>query len=467
MESVETLIIGAGPTGLGAGTRLHQNGKTSWLIVDKEKSPGGLSSTRVTKEGFLTDRGGHVVFSFFKYFDDLLQKAVGPYDDEENWATHVRKSHVITEEDSVLYKVPYPYQHNIGGLSEKTKHKCIEGIVNRDNSKEPTNFKEWILYNFGSGIADSFLFPYNFKIWAHDLSTMSKGWVANRVAKVDPYSVVKNAMNYTPFEKWGPNNIFRFPQRGGTGHIYEKVAELLPKENQRYSSCVTAIEPSSKIATLQDGSTIKYENLVSTMPLDILMEMVGMTPDRTILRHSSTHIVAFGFEGANPNRETCWSYFPDEDVPFYRATVFSNYGKYNVPDQSKHYSLMLEIAESEFKSVDSETLVEECLAACRRMGMTNKDSKIVSTFYERFEYGYPTPTIGLEEYCSGVHKDLKKMDIYSRGRFGAYLYQVANQDHSVMQGVQVIDNIAMGTPETVLNCSDHINSMYNTDYTYP
>lgn len=466
MDAVETLIIGAGPCGLGAGTRLHQNGKKSWMIVDKEHGPGGLSATRKTEQGFFFDAGGHVVFSFFKYFDDLLQKAVGNYDDEEHWATHVRKSHVIMEEDSVLYKVPYPYQHNIGGLSEKTKHKCIDGIVNRDQSKEPNSFKEWILYNFGPGIAESFLFPYNFKIWAHDLETMSKGWVANRVARVNPYSVVKNAMDYTPFEKWGPNNTFHFPQRGGTGHIYKKVAELLPPENQKYGSSIVSIDPSSKIATLSDGSTIKYDNLVSTIPLDILMEMVGMEPDRTILRHSSTHIVGFGFEGENPNRETCWSYFPDKDVPFYRATVFSNYGKYNVPDQSKHYSLMLEIAESEFKPVDSETLVAKCLDACHRMGMTNKNSKVVSTFYERFEYGYPTPTIGLEEYCTGVHKDLKKMDIYSRGRFGAYLYQVANQDHSVMQGVQVADNIAMGTPETVLNCSDYINSMYNTDYEY-
>lgn len=466
MNSVEFLIIGAGPCGLGCGTRLNQHEKNSWLIIDKENEPGGLSSTRVTKEGFLMDIGGHVTFSFFKYFDDLLQKAVGRYENEEQWATHVRKSHVIMEEDSIIYKVPYPYQHNIGGLSEKTKHKCIDGIVNRDQSREPTTFKEWILYNFGNGIAESFLFPYNFKIWAHDLNTMSKGWVANRVAKVNPYSVVKNAMNYTPFEKWGPNNVFHFPQRGGTGHIYQKVAELLPLNNQKYGLSVVSIEASEKIATLSDGSKVKYENLISTMPLDILMEMVGMKPDKKILRHSSTHVVGFGLEGENPNKESCWSYFPDNDVPFYRATIFSNYGKYNVPDQSKNYSLMLEISESEFKPVNSESLVSECLSSCKKMGLIKDDSTVVSTFYEKFEYGYPTPTIGLEEYCTSVHKKLKEMDIYSRGRFGSYLYQVANQDHSVMQGVQVVDNILMGTPETVLNCCDYINSMYNTDYNY-
>lgn len=29
------LVIGAGPTGLGAATRLHQHGKQDWLMVDQ------------------------------------------------------------------------------------------------------------------------------------------------------------------------------------------------------------------------------------------------------------------------------------------------------------------------------------------------------------------------------------------------------------------------------------------------
>ena len=42
---------------------------------------GGLACTDVTPEGFLFDMGGHVIFSHYQYFDELLDTAVGSGDD--------------------------------------------------------------------------------------------------------------------------------------------------------------------------------------------------------------------------------------------------------------------------------------------------------------------------------------------------------------------------------------------------
>ena len=48
--------------------------------------------TDVTNEGFLFDMGGHVIFSHYDYFDQIIDAAVGT--GPEHWAVHERVSYV-------------------------------------------------------------------------------------------------------------------------------------------------------------------------------------------------------------------------------------------------------------------------------------------------------------------------------------------------------------------------------------
>ncbi|GFH23846.1 amino_oxidase domain-containing protein, partial [Haematococcus lacustris] len=89
-EKVDVLIIGAGPTGLGAATRIEQHGK-NWLMIDQAEEAGGLACTDVTAEGFLFDMGGHVIFSHWDYFDQVIDAALGS--GPEAWNTLQRVSY--------------------------------------------------------------------------------------------------------------------------------------------------------------------------------------------------------------------------------------------------------------------------------------------------------------------------------------------------------------------------------------
>ena len=61
-----------------------------WQYTLQASEAGGLACTDVTPEGFLFDMGGHVIFSHYQYFDELLDSAVGSGDKFWNTLQRVR-----------------------------------------------------------------------------------------------------------------------------------------------------------------------------------------------------------------------------------------------------------------------------------------------------------------------------------------------------------------------------------------
>ena len=181
----EVLVVGAGPTGLGAASRLSQherqnNLNVSYMLIDGGSGPGGLSCTDETPEGFLFDIGGHVIFSHFDYFDDLLDFACGS--GEEYWNFHQRVSYVWMKNRYI----PYPFQNNITCLDVEDQVSCLNGLVEAKVKAatlkdRPANFDEWIDRVMGAGINDIFMRPYNFKVWAYPTVEMQSSWLGERL----------------------------------------------------------------------------------------------------------------------------------------------------------------------------------------------------------------------------------------------------------------------------------------------
>ena len=415
--------------------------------------------------------GGHVIFSHFQYFDDLIDAAVG--EGEDYWTTHQRVSYVWLKKTWV----PYPFQNNIQALPVEDQIECINGLVdakvhNATATSKPSNFDEWIMRVMGEGIANIFMRPYNFKVWAFPTTDMQCSWLGERVATADTSRVIRNVLTKKDDAGWGPNAVFRFPNEGGTGAIWKKVAKLLPDDKQRYKSKVVALDLEGHCVTLDNGKQIKYEKLLSTIPLDLTLQMVGQPEIAKRLNYSSSHIVGIGLRGVNPHDLKCWLYYPEDDCPFYRCTIFSHYAKANCPpDDAKlptlrlcdgsipasteakpgpYWSLMFEISESIKKPVNLSTVVEETIQGAINVTLAAPDAEIVSIYHRRLEHGYPTPHLERDAALAEALPMLREKDIWSRGRFGSYKYEVANQDHSCMIGVEAVDNMLFGTKEFTL-----------------
>lgn len=441
------VIIGAGPTGLGAAWRLQELGHTNWTLVEAAGHPGGLAASVVDPAGFTWDLGGHVLFSHYQYFDRLMDAALG-----DAWAHHEREAWVWMRNRWI----PYPLQNNIWRLPPDDLTACLEGLValTREAGTPPATFRDWLERAFGRGLCDTFMFPYNWKVWAYDPAVLDVGWMGERVATVDLARVLRNLVHQRDDVGWGPNATFRFPLHGGTGAIWSSIRDQLPPDRLSFGRRVEAVDTAARIVRLSDGSAEPYDALITTMPLELLLRRLTDRPDLAAhadrFVHSSSHIVGVGLSGAAPEvlRTKCWMYFPEPETPFYRATVFSNYSPHNVPRPGEEWSLMAEVSESPAKPVDAGRVVDEVVRGFRSIGLIGPDAEIVTTWHRRLEYGYPTPWLGRDEVLDAIEPELLELGIRSRGRFGAWKYEVSNQDHSAMQGVEAVDAILLGLPET-------------------
>ena len=307
------VIIGAGPTGLGAGYRLAQLGVFrdyhQVLIFDRENCPGGLAASVRDTKGFWWDLGGHVIFSHYTLFDQALDQSLS------DWNYHQRAAYALyIDSDKKPRYVPYPIQHNLQYLDSTQQKACLTGLNQIPASADLHSFEDWLQINFGLGLYNLFMGPYNRKIWTVPPSAMSYDWVGERVA-IPTYEEAQKAITQAKVQKdilaqtevdqelispdndlitpllaendpasiqdsgWGPNRQFRYPQRGGTGAIWQGVARRLPSSWLKLGNEILGVEINNRRLHLKHQSsnhrfTLDYDVLISTAPLNQFLAMV-------------------------------------------------------------------------------------------------------------------------------------------------------------------------------------------------
>jgi hypothetical protein len=146
-------------------------------------------------------------------------------------------------------------------------------------------------------------------------------------------------------------------------------------------------------------------------------------------------------------------YFPEPDSPFYRVTYLSNYSPEVVPDASTHYSLLAEVSRSRHKPVDLASVVDEVLDGfvATRLLAPGDLADVVDTHLIVRERTYPIPSLRRDEALETIQPWLEGLGILSRGRFGAWKYEIGNMDHAVQMGVEAVERLVHARPEQCLH----------------
>ena len=445
-----TVILGAGPTGLGAAYRLRERGENDFEIFERSGQVGGLATSFTDPKGWTWDVSGHIIFSGYKYFNDFLGKVLGDrirWIDRESW---------IKFEDRY---VRYPFQNHLSSLPEQAMLECLIGLVESqtiDKDRAFSNFEEWVLAKFGSGVAKHFMNPYNFKVWATPLKEMGYYWIAERVSVVDWRKAIETTLLPRSTD-WGPNAKFGYPLHGGTLGLWKGVLPFLGDDKVRYHKRAVSIDEEKREIAFSDGTTRTYDRLLSTMPLDALVARLGRAPEKVRkatekLLFNRLFSVGVGLRRPSPSDKN-WIYFPNPKTPFYRMTYLSNYSPEIVPggDTSKYFSVLTETSYSKFKPLPEGDFGKAVVDGLLAEGiLRSADLPLIETiFLIHAGHSYPIPSVERNPALETIHAYLEPRGIFSRGRFGSWKYEIGNQDHSLMQGVELVDRWIDGTGEKV------------------
>jgi protoporphyrinogen oxidase len=466
---VRIAILGAGPTGIGAAWRLsqhfpsapdgseqdpkHDSHSLPFLLLDESPTPGGRAASFTTPEGFTFDYGGHVLFPHAEYaeFSALLDQVVPQW----HASTPIRGVWMANK------LIPTPVQRNIHRLPLATMAACLWGLSRRSPLNgavaDPT-LHAYLESQFGKSLTRHVMGPLNRKMWAHDPRALGSAWSSRRsgsteknIPEVSVRRVLRNLLLNRDDVGWTPSTVVRYPRQGGMGAIWDAIFALLPSGNTRLGARVVEVDADAKTLRLADGSTIEYQRLVSTIPLDLLLRMMTGQPTLQArakeFRPASVQLFGFGLRGAMPPmlKGVHAINVPSPDIPFWRINIPSNFSPGNVPDPESAWSILCECSIPPGSGLRYSK--EQIEVALRQMGLVPPSAKVVSVFSAEIEHGYPVPFAGRDELLNEVQPQLEQLDIYSRGRFGGWRYEVSNQDHAFMQGVEIIDRLRDNKPE--------------------
>jgi UDP-galactopyranose mutase len=440
MQNVDYLIIGAGPAGLGAAHRLKELGISSFLIVEAGDTVGGLSASYQDNAGFTWDVGGHVLFSSDDRFIKLIDNVM-----DTDLLAHQRTARVRVAGQWT----DYPFQDHIHQLVPELAWRCMRGLRKARGPGEKTHsFKDWIEHSFGEGITELFMTPYNHKLWAFPLELLGFQWINDRISTVHGKTAGQSGA-------WGPNSEFRYPRDGGIGAIFVRIAgQVDDRVLLRHE--VVGINLDTRVAMTGNGKVYRYKALLNTAPLDRLIKKIIRSDRAEIieaaeqLKHNSVSIVGLGLD-AKGDRTTSWMYFADAQYPFYRLTYLHNYAPTITPIFGRQSALMAEVAFPQGRREDEATLIQKVIEGLIAAGIlsTADRAKIISTWYTHAAYGYPIPTLDRDRALATIQPYLEAHQVFSRGRFGGWRYEVGNMDHAFMQGVEWADRMIKEMPESV------------------
>ena len=406
----DVLVLGAGLTGLNAALEL-QSHSADYRLIERSNRVGGHAVT-VEDDGFRFDRTGHL----------LHLRDVETRSQVLDW---IGSDHLEIQRRSVIFShgvfTRYPFQANAFGLPPEVAYECVQGFVDArlaSADREPYNFEEYCLTQFGPGISKHFMLPYNSRLWGVPPSEITADWCHRFVPLPRLEDVIAGAVGLHDREL-GYNADFVYP-RLGIGVLPASMHRDLIRRAE-LGVAPRRIDYRHKRAHFRH-ETMAYEALVSSIPLPLLIELLDDPPaDVAAAARAlrSTHLWYLDLALRIPARlDHHWVYVPEVKYPFYRVGCYTNFSSALAPVGCS--SLYVELVSREPPPIES--VMHEVVPGLTEMGWLSGPGDIAFARLRRMDPAYVIFNHAYFRSLSVIKPFLEEEGIVTAGRYGDWNY---------------------------------------------
>lgn len=426
------IILGAGLTGISTAYHLEQAGFNDYVMYEKEAESGGLCRS-IEQDGFTFDYTGHLLHSNNPYFSNLLNTLIGL----SHFNVIDRKSFIYSHKTYTHY----PYQSNLYGLPPDLIADAIIDFINRPKKlKKGSNFYQWALYMFGKTITEEFFVPYQQKIFDYDIHKLSSSWTSRFVPETTLIDIVKGALEHSHAKNIGYNAHFLYPKQGGIFFWIKKLMQQL-KLPIKTKYCVESIDIKNKIVTFTNGDFEHFEKLISTLPLDILLELIKQPSSSSLKKAQSqllcNSVVNFNLGIQNPNlSEKHWVYLPESEFPHYRIGFYHNFSQKMVPPGCS--SVYGEYAYLKKDKNEISKNVNTAIQSTKKL-LSISDAQVITERIINIPHAYVIYNDWRDKNVPKLLERLESYNIHSIGRYGAWKY--SSMQEAVLDGKLMAETI--------------------------
>ncbi len=351
--------------------------------------------------------GGHWIFGADPRVLDLIRKFTSV-------KTYTRCSSVYFRKDN-LY-VPYPLQNHLRFLDREISKRILSEITG--NGGTPRTMKEWLRQSFGPTLCKLFFYPFHESYTAglYDRIVPQDGYKS----PVDLSLVIQGASTNT--SPVGYNATFIYPEKG-LNALSQRMADRC---NIHFGKQVLKIDVHNKEVLFTDGSTLAYDSLISTLPLNKMMQMTGLSVKDEPDPYTSVLVLNIGAKRGGHCPDDQWIYTLDAVSGFHRLGFYSNVDSSFLPrsarENNDRVSIYVERAyPGGGRPSDRETTqyTEKVIKELQEWGFV-EDIEVVDPTWIYVAYTWSWPGSNWRRQSM---ERLEQFDIYQVGRYGRWRFQ--------------------------------------------